>query len=84
MKLTAPYVNLNGNSKDGMLNEIWDTVQSINVAIENTAKCDYDDGRNSLDNEHRIMMRNEKRSIIDKLHEIKESFTDLYNEIREK
>ena len=82
MELTAPVINLNGNDKDTLLREIWGSVTSCKETIDKIATLQYSNGRNAIDNDHRLTMDREKGVMITQIFEIRDSLIGLYNEIK--
>ena len=81
MKVVAPYVNINGNSKKDLLDQVSKCHSSMNDVIENFSKCDFAHGRNSRDNAHREELYQMRYELSNKLMEVQDVFLKLYNEI---
>lgn len=81
MKLNAPFVNLNGNSKKDIQSQIKDIVKSLNNCIDAVIKADYNNGRNSIDNNHKIKMDKDKAELTQLLKEYKNSYIEMFKEI---
>lgn len=80
-QFTAPFVNMNGNSRTDLENQLGDIWKAFNPLIESICKTDYDNGRNATDREHHLKMRAEKTEIISQLQEMQEKFLTLYKSI---
>ncbi len=80
-KLTIPIINLNGNDRETLQEEMFQVITACTDIIEKMAAMQYDNGRNANDTEHQRKMSEEKRGMISQIHEIKKSLIELYQDI---
>jgi len=72
-----PYVNLNGNDKEGLIKDSYDAIQAIEDAMKAVSKCDVFHGRNSVDSNHQKALRDKRVEILGKLREFNLYFDDI-------
>lgn len=80
-ELTAPYINMNGNTKESMIEELYDVVHSLDDAINKVTRCEYSDGRNSKDMNHSVQMREDRKKVLNQLIELRSSFNELLEKV---
>lgn len=83
-KLTTPFPNLNGNSKEGLLIQLISIWSSFNEPIKMLAKSEYDHPRNAIDSKHYQKMRDEKMQMIKELRHFQSLFNEMINELKSK
>ena len=74
-----PCVNLNGNSKDSLLEQAYSVIDSYEDVLKAVSRCDLFHGRNGADADHRRALSERSAEIIQHLHRMKEYFTDIAN-----
>lgn len=78
MILTAPYINMNGNSAEQITAELMNIYKGLNIAIEAIQKAsEYTNGRNATDHAHAQQMRIEKANILTVLNDIQNQYINL-------
>lgn len=77
----VPYINLNGNDKETIKEELYETAKLINDASESLCKMQMFHGRNSTDNDHMQRLREKKLSLNKSLNEIYKYFEYVANEL---
>lgn len=80
-EFTPPFVNMNGNSRTDLENQLGDIWKAFNPLIESICKTDYDNGRNATDREHHLKMRAEKNEAVKQLQEMQDKFLTLYKKV---
>lgn len=83
-KLTAPLINLNGNTKDQINKQNLDVYRALKNTIEALSKTEYDNGRNATDSNHAKQMRSEKTQIIQGLKKYQNLLLQMNKEINKK
>lgn len=76
-KFSFPYVNLNGNKGENMLNELTGIMDALRDAIDKVAKSDFANGRNGVDQKHAQKMQDERKNALISLKEIEEYFLQV-------
>lgn len=67
-----PYINLNGNDKETIMNEIFETAKIVRNASESLCKMQMFHGRNSTDVDHMRKLMDKKLALNKSLWEVYE------------
>lgn len=78
-----PWVNLNGNTSENLLEDVYKVVEAYENVITAVQKSDLFHGRNGMDNEHRSALANRESDIISKLWRMHEYFMMMADWIEE-
>jgi hypothetical protein len=79
--MKAPLININGNSKSDIETQLKNIVKALNNSIETISKCDYNNGRNAIDQGHINLMKAEKAEILNTLKSFKMDYIKMFKEI---
>lgn len=78
MELTAPYINLNGNSAEDLKDQFYKIYKALQVAADTIQETDYHNGRNATDQAHAQQMKSEKGAILDTLNTLQDQYLKLF------
>lgn len=78
MNLTAPYININGNSANDLKDQFYKIYKALQAAADTIQATDYHNGRNATDQNHAQQMKAEKGAILDNLNTLQDQYLELY------
>lgn len=78
-----PWVNLNGNTSENLLADVYNVVAAYHDVIIAVQKSDLFHGRNGMDNEHRSALSSKKNDIVNELQRMHEYFCMMADWIEE-
>lgn len=78
MELTAPYININGNSSDDLKEQFYSIYKALQAAADTIRATDYHNGRNATDQAHAQQMKSEKGAVLDNLNTLQDQYIKLY------
>lgn len=81
MSNPVPYINLNGNDKETIKEELYRTAKLINDAADSLWKMQMFHGRNSTDIDHMQRLREKKISLNKSLNEVYKYLEYVANEL---
>ena len=77
-ELTAPYININGNSADDLKEQFYNIYKALQAAADTIQATDYHNARNATDQAHAQQMRSEKGAVLDNLNALQDQYIKLF------